>query len=104
MLPRYPSDKIILMVMARQMISIHECQSRAHKTGLNLSISIGRYSINSIYNSHAMEEEMRRVTMRFFKAKKYFDYRGMKNKIKKNYTHVRQIEDIWIDCRTEEDI
>lgn len=51
-----------------------------------------------------MEEEMRRVIMKFFKTKKYFDYRGMKNKIKKSYTHVHQIEDVWIDCRTEEDI
>lgn len=28
----------------------------------------------------------------------------MKNKIKKSYAHVHQIEDVWIDCRIEEDI
>lgn len=67
MLPRYPSNKIILIEMACQISSIHEHQSRAHKTGLKFSIAIGRYSINSIYKARAMEEEMRRVTMRFFK-------------------------------------
>lgn len=51
-----------------------------------------------------MDEEMRRATMRFFKARKCFDCRGMKNKIKKNYTHIHQIEDRWVDCRTEEDV
>lgn len=49
-----------------------------------------------------MDEEMRRVTMRFFKARKHFDYRGMKNKLKKSYTHLHRVEDIWICCRTKE--
>lgn len=42
--------------------------------------------------------------MRFFKAQKYFDYGGIKNKLKKSYTHAHWVEDIWIDCRIEEDI
>lgn len=42
--------------------------------------------------------------MKFFKAKQYFNYRVMKNKIKKDYTHVHWIEGAWIDCKTEEDI
>lgn len=83
---------------------VHEAQSSSHKTGLKLSITIGRYSINSIYKSKAVEEEMRRVTMRFFKARKDFDYRGMKNKLKNAYIHVHRIEDVWIDCRSEHDI
>lgn len=104
MLPRYPSDKIILMDMAHQMISIHECQSLAHKIGLKLFITIGRYFVKSIFKACAMGEEMRRVTMWFFKARKCFDYQGMKNKFKNNYTNVHRIEDVWIYCRIEEDI
>lgn len=52
-----------------------------------------------------MIEEMRRVAMNLFKGRKYFDYRGIKNKLKKSYTHVHHVEDIWIDCRiVQEDI
>lgn len=86
------------------MISIHEHQYGAHKIGLKFSIALGRYSINSIYKDRAMEEDMRKVTMRFFKPRKFFNYRGIKNKIIKNYTHIHEIEDVWVDCRTEEDV
>lgn len=83
------------------MIVVHECQSSAHKIGLNFPMTIGRYSINSIDKARAMEEEMRRVRIKFFKARKHFDYRGMKNKIKKSCTHVHWVEDVWIDCKIE---
>lgn len=103
-LPRYPSDKIICIKMSRQIISIHELQSRAHKIGLKFSITIGRYSINSIYKACSMEEEMRRVTLRLFKVKNFFNYKGMRNKIKNNYTHIHRIEYVWVDCCTKEDV
>lgn len=40
-LMEYSLDKIILMEMAHQMISIHEHKSRAHKIGLKFCIAIG---------------------------------------------------------------
>lgn len=42
--------------------------------------------------------------MRFFKARRDFDYRGMRNKLKKNYVHVHRIEDVWVDCRSKHDV
>lgn len=42
--------------------------------------------------------------MKQFKSRNDFDYRGMKNKLKKSYTHVHRIEDIWAECKTKEDI
>ncbi|XP_057862524.1 uncharacterized protein LOC131070880 [Cryptomeria japonica] len=33
-----------------------------------------------------------------------FDYRGMKEKIKKSFVHVHCIEDIWVDLRTEMEV
>lgn len=51
-----------------------------------------------------MEEEMRRVTTKFLKARKDFDYRGMRNKMKKAYVHVDRIEDVWVDYWIEHDV
>lgn len=57
------------------MNALHEAESGSQKIGLNFSLTIGRYSINSMYKAKAMEEEMRRFIMRFFKVRKDFDYR-----------------------------
>lgn len=60
--------------------------------------------ILSIPSTRPRPWKKKRVTMRFSKSRKHFDYRGMKNKLKKSYTHVHQVEDVWIDCRIEEHI
>lgn len=86
------------------MVDVHEKQSSSHRPRFKFSLSIGRYSINLVFKVRAMDEEMRRVTMKYFRALKDFNYRSMKNKLKISYTHVHRIEDIWIDCRTEKDI
>lgn len=104
MLPRYPSDKVVLMELARQMVYVHEKQSSSQRLGFKFSLSIRRYSINSVFKARAMDEEMRRITMRFSSARKDFDYRGMNNKLKRSYTHGHMIEYIWIECRSGKDI
>lgn len=101
MLPGYSSNKIVLMELARQMVYVHEKQSGSHRLGFEFFLSIGRYSINSIFKARAMDKE-KRSTMKLFKASKDFDYKGMKNKLTRSYTHVHKIEDIWIDCRTKD--
>lgn len=40
-LPRYPSDKIVLMDLCRQFIHVHEKKSQAHKTSLKFPKAIG---------------------------------------------------------------
>lgn len=102
MLLRCPSNKIVLMELARQMVVINEAQSSSHKTSLKFSLTTDRYSINSIFKSKEMEEEMRRVTMKLFKARKDFDYKGMRNNLA--YVHVHWIQDVWVDCRTKNDV
>lgn len=87
-LPRFPSDKIVLMELCRQLISVHEKQSQAHKTGLKFLESIGRYSVLTNPKAKNMEEEMQWNTMRRFKARTNFDFCGIKNKLKRTYTHV----------------
>ena len=51
-----------------------------------------------------MESELQLITLKKFKARFDFDYREINSQIKKAYTHVHRIEDIWIDMRTELDI
>lgn len=82
MLPRYPLDKILLMELACQMVAVHEAQYGSHKMGFKFTLTIGLYYINSIFKERAMEEEVRRVTMKVFKARRDFEYRGMRNKMK----------------------
>lgn len=51
-----------------------------------------------------MEEEMQWNTMRRFKACNNFDFHGMKNNIKRSYTHVYRLEDVWADYENDEDV
>lgn len=63
---------------------------------------IGRYSITTSPKAKAMESKMQWVMMKTYKRRPDFDYRGMKDKLKKSYSHVLKVEDIWIDCRTKD--
>lgn len=73
MLPKYPSDKIIVMELCRQLVYVHERQSSSHKTSLKSSQSIGRYLVMTTQKAKNMEKEMQWVIMRF-KAHKNFDF------------------------------
>lgn len=76
--------------------------------GINISsrnpLQIGRYSLNTSARAKAMKIELQEIKLRKFKERKDFDYRGMKDKIKRAFTHVHCLEDIWVDLRTKEDI
>lgn len=51
-----------------------------------------------------METELQEIKLKKFKARKDFDYQGMKDKIKRAFTHVHRLEDIWVDLRSKEDV
>lgn len=51
-----------------------------------------------------METKLQEIKLNKFKARKDFDYRGMKDKIKRTFAHVHRLEDIWVDLHIEEDI
>lgn len=52
----------------------------------------------------AMETELQEITLKKFKIRKDFNYRGMKDKIKRPFTQVHHVEDVWIDLCTDKDI
>lgn len=108
MLPRYPTDKIILMELAQELMAVHAVQLANHKLGIIISshnpLQIGRYSLTTSARAKAMETKLQEIKLTKFKERKDFDYLGMKEKIKRAFTHVHHLEDVWINLCTEEDI
>lgn len=51
-----------------------------------------------------METELQEIKLRKFEERKDFDYREKKDRIKRSFTHVHCLEDLWVDLHTEEDI
>lgn len=72
---------------------VHAYQLAQHKSGVNISshnpLQISKYSLTTSTRAKVMEMELKK-----FKARKDFDYRVMKDKIKRAFTHVHCIEDI----------
>ena len=64
----------------------------------------GNYMINSVHKAKTMEAELQLITLKRFKARFDFDYIEMNSQIKRAFTHVHRIEDVWIDMQTELDI
>lgn len=54
--------------------------------------------------SKNIETKLEEIKLKKLKIRKDFDYRGMKDKIKRAFKHVHQIEDVWIDLHTKEDV
>lgn len=85
-------------------MAMHSKRAESHNVGFKIPLTIGRYSITTTPRAKAMESEMQWVTMKKYKRRNDFDYWGMKDKLKRSYTHVHMIEDIWTECRNDEDV
>ena len=96
------------MELAKQLIEVQSDQHTLYRPGFGISsakpLVIGHYMINSVYKAKAIEVELQLVTLKKFKVRFDFDYREMNSKIKRAFTHVHHIEDIWIDMQKELDI
>ena len=96
------------MELARQLMEVQSYQNTQHESGFGITsaktLVIGHYMINSKYKAKNMEEELQLITLKRVKARYDFDYRGMHSMIKRAFTHVHCIEDIWIDLLTQLDI
>jgi hypothetical protein len=47
---------------------------------------------------------MKMVTLRTYRRRKKFDYRGMKSRLKSSHVHFHCFKDIWVECKDKEDI
>ena len=107
-LPRYATEQIILMELARQLMDVQSNQHASHRPVFGITsakpLSIGNYSIVFVPKAKNMEAKLQLITLKKFKARFDFDYREMNSQIERAYTHVHRIEDIQIDMRIEIDI
>ena len=67
-------------------------------------LKIGGYSIDTMPKAKNMEFELQRIILKKFAARNCFDWRGLHDKMRKQFLHIHHLEDLWIDVRTEVDI
>ena len=93
------------MELAKQLIEVQSDQHTLYRPGFGISsakpLVIGHYMIYFVHKGKDMEEELQLVTLKKFKVRFDFDYREMNSKIKRTFTHVHPIEDIWIYMRID---
>ena len=67
------------MELVKQLMEVQSTQHALHRLGFGISstkpLVIGNYTINSIYKAKAMEEELKLITLKRFKARFDFDNR-----------------------------
>ena len=96
------------MELVKQLMEVQSTQHALHRLGFGISstkpLVIGHYMINFVHKAKAMEAKLQLITLKRSKAKFGFDYKEMNSQIKRAFTHVHRIEDVWIDKRLELDI
>ncbi|KAH9320351.1 hypothetical protein KI387_043947 [Taxus chinensis] len=104
--PRYPNDRLITMELSRQLMELHDLQSKRHKSMGFFPIIVGHYSFHSIHRARGMETQMlSKYEQEFFLARLNFDPFGVARKtISQEYAHVPSLEDFWMKCKSEYDV
>ena len=96
------------MELARQLMNVQSDHHASHRPEFGITstkpLAIDKYSIIFVPKAKNMEAELQLITLKKFKVRFDFDYREMNSQIKRAYTHVHCIKNIWIDMRTELDI
>ncbi|KAH9318037.1 hypothetical protein KI387_019806, partial [Taxus chinensis] len=49
--PRYPSDRLVIMELSRQLVEMHDLQSKRHKSTGFFPITVGYYNCQSIHKA-----------------------------------------------------
>ncbi|KAH9318748.1 hypothetical protein KI387_020517, partial [Taxus chinensis] len=54
---RYPNDRLIAMELNRQLVELHDLQSKRHKSTGFFPITVGHYSYISIHRARGIEAQ-----------------------------------------------
>ncbi|KAH9327605.1 hypothetical protein KI387_007783, partial [Taxus chinensis] len=105
-LPGYPSDKLVIVELCRQLVQMHDLQSKWHKSTNFFPITMDYYSCQSIHKARGIEVEMfSECEHELFPAWLNFDPYGVaRKKISQEYLHVPSLEDFWMKCRNEYEV
>ena len=105
-LPRYPSNKIVLIEIVRQAIEVNVLSASLRKKGYEFPMKVGAYSCESRSDAKKMLKEFENK----YKLEEYEVVRPIFNpngyardvlQIGSVIKHVTTIEDYWVDCKDE---
>ncbi|KAH9309447.1 hypothetical protein KI387_037358, partial [Taxus chinensis] len=57
-MPGYLNDRLIAMELSRQLVELHDLQSKRHKSTGFFPITVGHYNCISIHRARGMEAQM----------------------------------------------
>jgi hypothetical protein len=98
-LPRYPSDRLILFDISRQLVSTYNIVQRQHKATWAWPIAIGSFSVDQRQDIPSFECEWDQYPLEEYNSPRpYFDnIRRVQHLACKTFQHADAIEDHWMN-------
>lgn len=107
MLPKYPTNRRVLLEVARQLAACAKALRHKHGNGIPIPISLGN-SLEVCPNFQAaasVEKELSLYLFTSFASRDKFDpYGYVEETVGKKYKHVFQVEDFWMNAQDDMEI
>ena len=101
-LPRYPSDKVVLMELARQLEHCDKTMKLKGEAGVPLSLVIGNDSCPNPVAFAATEKEIEQYHCGWYRARQGFDPNGLiKTSHENTFKHIPTLEDFWANAQDD---
>ena len=101
-LPRYPSKKVILMKLARQLENYDRIMKLKGEIGIFFLFRIGNDSCPNPIAFAAVEKECKWYHISWYRERKGFDLNGLIKASHENiFKHVPTIEDFWANAEDD---
>lgn len=103
-LNRYAFDRQILMEMCRQLAYIDTKYRAKHWSGVSFPIELTYFICNSVSDALNLELELKKLNLQLYGTQANFDAKGFvvaHLTLRKDFTHVPNMEDFWVDCCDE---
>lgn len=106
MLIRYPTDKIVLLELVRQLITYNKAQKNRHKTRVPFPISVGQsFEVRpSLQAVEKVQEELKSLLIPYFSRDKFDPYGNIKRSNGRRHKHKLQLEDHFMNAQDDLDI
>lgn len=102
MLPRYPSDEVVIMEFLRQAHDVHTVLRNRKKPVLSFPFGLGIYTCRLVADAKSMGDELSKLGLKPYNERRSYDPHGVfAAQLEKNYAHLPALEDFWANCRDE---